>query len=159
MALSKVKRSYFNGKSHFGKTQNCLERVKCRYSFHFISFHSLLGVNSKRSRSLAANLGLHENLVSDELITVKLSLKEFRASFPTNEKPKTIAPCTCDSSRALSELQVIARNSDWFIALFAPVVIGRRNYFGFDGHLKTALCRKRTELAEEARISRCTQQV
>ena len=28
MALSKVKRSYFNGKSHFGKTQNCLERVR-----------------------------------------------------------------------------------------------------------------------------------
>ena len=28
------------------------------------------------------------------------------------------------------KLQVIARNSDWFIALFAPVVIGRSNYFG-----------------------------
>ena len=33
------------------------------------------------------------------------------------------------------QLQVIARNSDWFIALFAPVVIGRSNYF-FDSHLK-----------------------
>ena len=32
-----------------------------------------------------------------------------------------IAPCMCDFSCALSELQVIARNCDWFIALFAPV--------------------------------------
>ena len=28
-------------------------------------------------------------------------------------------------------VQVIARNCDWFIALFAPVVIGRSNCFGF----------------------------
>ena len=28
------------------------------------------------------------------------------------------------------KLQVIARNSDWFFALLAPVLIGRRNYFG-----------------------------
>ena len=30
-----------------------------------------------------------------------------------------------DFPRALSELQVIARNCNWFIALFVPVVIGR----------------------------------
>ena len=37
-----------------------------------------------------------------------------------------IAPCTHDCSRALSNsLQVTAKSSDWFIALFAPVVIGR----------------------------------
>ena len=46
-------------------------------------------------------------------------------------KPKPIAPCRRDFSRASSELQVIARNCDWFIALFVPVVIGRSNYFGF----------------------------
>ena len=46
---------------------------------------------------------------------------------PMRGKPKPIAPCTRDFSRALSELQVIARNCDWFIALFAPVVIGRSN--------------------------------
>ena len=45
-------------------------------------------------------------------------------------KPKPIAPCTRDFSRALSKLQVIARNSDWFIALFAPVVVGHSYYFG-----------------------------
>ena len=33
-------------------------------------------------------------------------------------------------SRASSKLQGIARNSDWFIALLAPVVIGCSNYFG-----------------------------
>ena len=30
-----------------------------------------------------------------------------------------------------TELQVIARNCDWFIALSAPVPIGRCNCFGF----------------------------
>ena len=36
-------------------------------------------------------------------------------------------PCTRDFSRTLSNLQVIARNSDSFIAPFTPVVIC---YFG-----------------------------
>ena len=35
-----------------------------------------------------------------------------------------------DVSRALSKLQVIAGNSDWFIVLFAPVVIGQGYCFG-----------------------------
>ena len=46
-------------------------------------------------------------------------------------KPKPIAPCMRHFSRALNELQLIARNCDWFIALPAPVVIGRSNCFGF----------------------------
>ena len=46
-------------------------------------------------------------------------------------KPKPIAPCTRDFSRALSELHVIARNYDWFMALLVPVVIGRSNCSGF----------------------------
>ena len=33
-------------------------------------------------------------------------------------------------TRALSKLQVIAGDSDWYIALFSPVVIDRRNDFG-----------------------------
>jgi len=43
---------------------------------------------------------------------------------PMRSKTKTIAPCTRDFSRASSELQVIARNCDWFMSLFVPVVIG-----------------------------------
>ena len=35
-------------------------------------------------------------------------------------------------SRVLSKLQVISWNSDWVIALFALVVIGRSNYFGIE---------------------------
>lgn len=31
-------------------------------------------------------------------------------------------------SCALRKLEVIAENSDWFIALFAPVVVGWSNY-------------------------------
>ena len=44
-----------------------------------------------------------------------------------------IATCTCDLSRALSELRIISRNCDWCIALTAVVVIGRSNcfFFGF----------------------------
>ena len=50
---------------------------------------------------------------------------------PKRTTPKPIAPGTPDFSRASSELQIIARNCDWFIALSAPVVIGRSNRFGF----------------------------
>jgi len=42
-----------------------------------------------------------------------------------------VAPGTRDFSRAVSELQRIARNCDWLIVLFVPVVIGRNDYFGF----------------------------
>ena len=38
--------------------------------------------------------------------------------------------CVYNRLRAFSELQIIARNY-WFIALFAPVVIGRSVCFGF----------------------------
>ena len=66
------------------------------------------------------------------LLRLMIGLKDSRQFFNQWEaKPKPIAPCTRDFSRASSELQVIARNCDWFIALFAPVVIGRSNCFGF----------------------------
>ena len=42
-----------------------------------------------------------------------------------------------DFSRALMKLLLRARNSDLFIALFAPVMIGRSNYYGIA--LETAL--------------------
>ena len=50
---------------------------------------------------------------------------------PMRIKTRPIAPCTRDFSRALSELQIFAWNCDWFIALLAPVVIGRSNCFVF----------------------------
>ena len=42
---------------------------------------------------------------------------------PMRSKTKT--------NRTLSKLQIIARNCDWLIVLFVPVVIGRNNCFGF----------------------------
>ena len=66
------------------------------------------------------------------ITTISDWLKDSHQFFNEREaKPKPIGPCTSDFSHALSELQVIARNSHWFIALFAPVVIGRSNCFGF----------------------------
>ena len=63
---------------------------------------------------------------------------------PVRSKTKQIASCTRDFSRALRKLTVTVRNSDWFITLFAPVVIGQGNWFGycfFDSLWKTPLSR------------------
>jgi len=66
------------------------------------------------------------------LLRLVIGLKDSRQFFNQWEaKPKPIAPWMCDFSCASSELQVIARNCDWFIVLPAPVVIGRSNCFGF----------------------------
>ena len=61
---------------------------------------------------------------------------------PMRSKTKTNGTLNVRFSRALSKLQVIARNLDWFIALFDPIVIDRICevwYRFFDSHLKTAL--------------------
>jgi len=66
------------------------------------------------------------------LLRLVIGWKESRQFFNQWEaKPEPIAPSTRHFSRASSELQVFARNCDWFIALLAPVVIGRSNCFGF----------------------------
>ena len=67
-----------------------------------------------------------------EIATLSDWLKRFAPVFNQwKATPKPIVPCTRDFFRASSELQVIARNCDWFIALPVPVVIGRSNFFGF----------------------------
>ena len=63
------------------------------------------------------------------LLRLVIGLKDLGQFFNQWEaKPKPIAPCARDFSRASSESQVIARNNnyycDWFMALFVPVVIG-----------------------------------
>ena len=58
------------------------------------------------------------------IVTLSDWLKRLALVFqPMRSKTKT--------NRVASELEVISRNCDWFIALFAPVVIGRSNCFGF----------------------------
>ena len=64
--------------------------------------------------------------LSDWLKRLAPVFQPMRSETKTNR-----APCTRVFSRASSELQVIARDCDWFIALFVPVVIGRSNSFGF----------------------------
>ena len=46
-------------------------------------------------------------------------------------KPKPIVTCSHAFSRAWRLLHVFDSISDWFITLFASVVIGQGNYFGF----------------------------
>ena len=66
------------------------------------------------------------------IATISDWLKRLAPVFqPMRSKNKTNRTMYAWFSRASSELQVIARNCDWFIALPAPVVIGRSNCFGF----------------------------
>ena len=77
---------------------------------------------------------LSKVITSLQSLLLVIGLKDSRQFFNQWEaeaKPKPIAPCTRHFCRASSELQVIARNCDWFIALPAPVVIVRSNCFGF----------------------------
>ena len=65
------------------------------------------------------------------LLRLVIGLKESR-QFSTNEKQnQNQYYVRLIFSRASRELQLIARNFDWFIALFVPVLIGRSNCFGF----------------------------
>ena len=65
---------------------------------------------------------------SDDTIAIALIcdwLKSFVPDFNQREaKQKAIKPCIHDIFCALSKSHVIERNFDWFIALFASVVIG-----------------------------------
>ena len=66
-----------------------------------------------------------------QLLRLVISLKISRQFINQREgKPKPIATCTGDFSRALSKLHGITANLDWFMSLFAAAVIGRSNYFG-----------------------------
>ena len=57
-----------------------------------------------------------------------IAISGLTAIFPTNEKQiQNQSHLARDVSRAFSKFKVTVRNSDWFIALFAPVVIGRGN--------------------------------
>ena len=66
------------------------------------------------------------------VIGLKIS-RQFFNQWEAKPKPKPIAPCRRHICLALRKFQLIRKNSDWFIALFAPVVIGRSNYFSVAG--------------------------
>ena len=57
-------------------------------------------------------------------------LKSFLPVFQPIRSKELMAPYTNNLFHISSKLQVVARNFDWFIVLFAPVVIGQSNYFG-----------------------------
>ena len=65
-------------------------------------------------------------------------LNKFTPVFPSVGSK---APCARDFSRTLSNLQVMARISNWFITLFTPVMISRSNCFGLV--FSTVICKPR----------------
>ena len=70
-------------------------------------------------------------LLDCRLLSIVIGSKGSRHFFNELEAElRQITPSTNDFSRPLSKLQVISRTSEWFIALFAPLVIGWSNYFG-----------------------------
>ena len=130
-------------------------------------------IRSKTKLSIRAVFKLLSKVITWlRLLHLVIGLKDSRHFFNQWEaKPKPIAPYTCDFSRTTSELQVIARNCDWFIALFVPVVIGRRYCFGFgfstviwkplyfsDDHLaKACPCRQPSTKIDSPRKSNASQ--
>ena len=103
-----------------------------KFSFFFLYF-SPNRLHQFNSRSVRAVFKWLSKVITWlQLLRLVIRLKDSRQFFNQWEaKPKPILPCTRDFSRASSELQVIARNCDWFIALPVPVVIGRSNCVGF----------------------------
>ena len=98
----------------------------------FYNFSAALDISADRHRAVFK--WLSKVITWLRLLSLVIGLKDSRQFFnqwESKPKPKPIAPCTRDFSRASSELQVVARNCDWFFALPAPVVIGRSNCFGF----------------------------
>lgn len=79
-------------------------------------------------------------MISNYLIATLCDwLKNLAAVFQwTRGKTKT-NNCTLYPFPCYEHVAVIARNSDHFNVLFAPVVIGRSNDFSITSHLKTAL--------------------
>ena len=65
------------------------------------------------------------------IVTLSDWLKYLAPVFPPTRSKTKSSPTLCELfPRVLSKLQVIARNSDWLIALFAPVMNGGSNYSG-----------------------------
>ena len=146
MARFIVKISRFCAKAHAHLVFHwCLLYKNFIYRWLAFNVNVDVNVNSRDNRSngfRAVFKWLSKVITWLRLLRLVIGLKDSRQFLNQwNAKPKPIAPCTRDFSRASSELQVIAGNCDWFIALFAPVVIGRSNCFGFGflSHLKTAL--------------------
>ena len=71
-----------------------------------------------------------KNTYAIAIATLSGWLKNLAAVFqPMRSKNKNQSHLVRAIYPALSASYTISRNYDWFIALFAPVVIGRNNYF------------------------------
>ena len=67
-------------------------------------------------------------IATSKVIGLKIS-RQFFNQWEAKQKAVAASSCTRDFSRSLNKWQVIVRNSDRLIALFARVLIGRSDYF------------------------------
>ena len=73
-------------------------------------------------------LGIRIGSLCYLLLLLKILAPVFQ---PLKSKTKNNGtPCAHDFCCSLSKLQIIVKISDWFMVLFAPVVILQGNYFG-----------------------------
>ena len=121
------------------KKDNVMRNVKARFFvlsfklctfFYFVTYWGR-GKNNYYDRAVFKWLSKVNTWL--RLLRLVIGLKRLAPVF------QPIAPCQRDFSRASSELQVIARNCDWFMALFVRVVIGRSNCFGFGFGFSTVI--------------------
>ena len=104
-----------------------------RFNAIFIkpNFRESLKSLRKRCFQMTINLSIYTIQIPRLIDWLRYLAPVFQPAMRRKRKTqKPIAPCMHHFSPALSRLQVIAGNCDWFIVLFAPVVTGWSNYFG-----------------------------
>ena len=128
----KLKPSSFSATGHFDwlkKLTLCQSKTN---KTNLIALHCDFPRSAPAESIFSFQMTVESNYVI-AIATLNDWLKRLAPVFqPMRIKTKTDRTMSHDFSRDTSELQVIARNCDWFIALPAPLVIGRSNCFGFD---------------------------
>ena len=119
------------GNFHFCIARKWLKSPCQKKKTNKLIVHSLLSISVYYNINIAQFSNDCQLITRLRLLRSVIGLKMSLQFFDKWEaKSKPIATCTRDFSSALSKLQATAGNSDLFITLFAPVVIGRSNYFG-----------------------------
>ena len=106
------------------KVLGTFEKQATGLSFPGLSFAPPYSNIAKTAKIIRA---VFKTTVESNYMIAIATLSDWLIFQPMRRKTKTNS-CTRDFSRASSELHVIARNCDWFMELFVPVVIGQSDY-------------------------------